>query len=79
MNTITTTPICYVCQSAAKWINKNDMTYCFECVMGFGISAVTISTGRPVTKYQIDKWLKKSQETLEDTWASFQRQLREAE
>jgi hypothetical protein len=51
--------VCDVCSSPAKWITSNKITYCFECVMGFGISAVTIKRGIPVTRKQINNWFTK--------------------
>jgi hypothetical protein len=40
-------------------IGKNP--YCLDCVMGFGVTATSIKTGRPLTKAHFIKWLNKQQ------------------
>lgn len=47
------------CGAIAKWVAPYGIKYCFDCVMGCGIAAVSVTTGRPVTTAQINRWFSK--------------------
>ena len=52
---------CWNCNHVAHYQTVGKNFYCLDCVMGFGVTASSIKTGRPLTKKHFIKWLNKQE------------------
>lgn len=50
---------CETCGQNSSWITADDRLYCWDCVMGFGISARHIEDDRTPSAKEINDWFER--------------------
>ena len=53
--------ICEICSENAVWVTSDGRSYCWDCVMGFGISATHLEDNRTPTHFEIQQWFEKQE------------------